>query len=122
MSPTNYGADIQKHEFHDELVTLVRKSKNGDILMEAGDDHTRTGKPDTSVACLNERCALAAQQRENGGRLLQFRASNQLFLSRTNSDTVRVAQQYDALTRQSAVTHRWRGSIQNRRSYWTAYV
>lgn len=51
--PTDYSVETQKDEFYDELVTLIYKTKDSDIVMEAGNLNARFGKPEMSEACLN---------------------------------------------------------------------
>lgn len=74
----------KKDELYEEPFTIIRRRQRSDVLVAAGDFNAQAGKLVASEACLGGRCTLPGQPKDNGERLLKFRADNRSFLSSSN--------------------------------------
>lgn len=120
---------MRKDEFYEDQPFLIAETAIDSVVV-AGGFNARVKKLGESEAWLGWRCSLLSHGKYNGDMLSQFYADNHLFISCTNfrhssQRTIpRCSNSASSLghTDHVAVSYRWRGSIQNRESYWSAQV
>ena len=116
-----------KDEFYADLTTLIRLARSSDIVILAGDMNAQVGQLSDSESQLGGKFSLAGRRSENGERLMHTCAEHRLFLASTNfrnrgrrlatwrnPSSLHKWSQIDHV----AISYRWRGSIQECRSYW----
>ncbi|TNN14021.1 Craniofacial development protein, partial [Schistosoma japonicum] len=112
-APTDCSSDKVKDEFYSKLTDLLQKARRSDIRRLGG--------------CYG----VTAQRTDNGDRLLQLCSDNRLFLANTNFRhkekhllTWRPPKSSQRWTQLDhiAISHRWRGSIEDCRSFWGTCV
>jgi len=120
-----------KDDFYRELSNLLRLAKSSDIIILAGDMNAQVGQLSQFETHLGVIYGVRANRTDNGNRLLQTCADHNLYLASTNF----VHKKRHCVTWRSpglpenwtqidhiAISHRWRGSVENCRSYWGTYV
>ncbi|CAH8665504.1 unnamed protein product [Schistosoma curassoni] len=127
-SPTDCSSDGVKDEFYRKLSDLLRKAKRSDVVIVAGDFNAQVGKLSAGERHLGGSYGVVAQRTDNGDRLLQLCSDNRLFLANTNFKhkekhllTWRPPNSSQRWTQidHIAISHRWRGSIEDCRSFWS---
>ncbi|KAH9590416.1 hypothetical protein MS3_00003110 [Schistosoma haematobium] len=129
-APTDCSPDAIKDEIYHQLSVLPQKVRSTDIVVLAGDLNVQVGHLGTEESSLGGRWGLVGRRTDNGDRLLQLCTDNNLFLASTN---FRHSQRQRATWRppsasQSwtqidhiAISYRWRGCVQDCRSFWSTY-
>ena len=125
-APTDCSDVSIKEEFYADLTTLNRLARSSDIVILAGDMNAQVGQLSDSESQLGGKFSLAGRRSENGERLMHTCAEHRLFLAGTSfrnrrrrlatwrnpSSLHKWSQIYHV-----AISYRWRGSIQECRSY-----
>ena len=102
--------------------------KPPDIVIVAGDFNAQVARLSSSERNIGGRFSLDTRRTDNGERLLDFCSKHGLYLVSTNHRhkkshlaTWRSADPHHTLTQidHIAVSYRWRGSVQNCRSFWS---
>ena len=102
--------------------------KASDIVIVAGDFNAQVGRLSSSERNIGGRFSLDTRRTNNGERLLDFCSKHNLYLVSTNhrhkkthQATWKSADPHHTLTQidHIAVSYRWRGSVQNCRSFWS---
>ncbi|KAA3675920.1 uncharacterized protein DEA37_0013235 [Paragonimus westermani] len=125
-APTDCSDIGVKDVFYSDLAALLRSTRGSDIVVLAGDMNAQVGRFGEAESRLGGRFGIASHCSDNGGRLLQLCAEHRVFLAST-SFRHHVRRYYTwrppslSQTRSQighiAVSYRWRGSIQDCRSY-----
>ncbi|CAI2723096.1 unnamed protein product [Schistosoma spindalis] len=106
-------------------------AKRSDIVLVAGDFNAQVGSLNETERHLGGYFIIPAQRTDNGDRLLQLCSDNRLFSANTNFKlkerhclTWRPPTPYQRWTQidHIAISHRWRGSIEDCRSFWSTCV
>ncbi|CAH8579798.1 unnamed protein product [Schistosoma haematobium] len=127
-SPTDCSSDDVKDEFYRKLSDLLRKARLSDVVIMASDFNTQIGKLSDRERHLRGYYGVVTQRTDNGDRLLQLCPDNRLFLANTNFKhmekhllTWRPPNSSQRWTQidHIAISHRWRGSIEDCRSFWS---
>nr|CAX83711.1 endonuclease-reverse transcriptase [Schistosoma japonicum] len=127
-APTDCSPDKLKDEFYRNLCELLQKAKHSDIVVVAGDFNAQIGSLDQTERHLGGYFSVPAQRTDNGDHLLQLCSDNRLFLANTNFRhkerhrlTWRPPSPRQRWTQidHIAISHRWRGSIEDCRSFWS---
>ena len=127
-APTDCSSAAIKDEFYYQLHDLLLKARRTDVVMLAGDMNAQVGLLSSDEVRLGGPHGLNKPRTDNGGRLLDICAAHQLFLVSTNfrhsvrrSATWRPPNPNQSWTQidHIAISYRWRGSVQNCRSYWS---
>ena len=127
-APTDCSSDAVKDTFYAKLHDLLRKAKRGEVVILAGDMNARVGRLSSNEAQLGGPFGLDTCRSENGERLLTLCSEHRLFLASTNFRrsncryaTWRPPSSNQPLTQidHIAISHKWRGCIQDCRSYWS---
>ncbi|RTG85806.1 uncharacterized protein DC041_0013076 [Schistosoma bovis] len=127
-SPTDCSADDVKDEFYRKLSDLLLKARRSDVVIVAGDFNAQVGKLSDRERHLGGFYSVVAQRTDNGDRLLQLCSDNCLFLANTSFKdkeehllTWRPPNSSQRWTQidHIAISHRWRGSIEDCRSFWS---
>nr|CAH8875878.1 unnamed protein product [Trichobilharzia regenti] len=117
-----------KDEFYYQLSDLLKQAGRRDIVVLAGDLNAQVGRLSSEENRLGGQWGLHGRRSDNGDRLLQLCADHNLFLASTNfrhshrrSATWRPPSAKQAWTQidHIAVSFRWRGCIQDCRSFWS---
>ena len=120
-----------KDSFYQNLDELLRKAKKTDVIVLAGDFNARIGRLLPSEQNLGGPYGLEHDRTDNGERLLKLCCDHRLYLASLNfrRSKRRLATWSPPSASQGlfqidhiAISFRWRGSIQNCRSYWTTSV
>ncbi|KAK4474221.1 hypothetical protein MN116_000067 [Schistosoma mekongi] len=127
-APTDCSLDEVKDEFYRKLSELLHRAKHSDLVILAGDFNAQIGSLNQSKRHLGGCFSVPAHRTDNGDRLLQLCSDNRLFLANTNfkhkerhrltwrpPDPTQRWTQIDHI----AISHRWRGSIEDCRSFWS---
>ena len=127
-SPTDCSSDDIKDEFYRKLSDLLREARRSDVVIVAGDFNAQVGKLSEREGHLGGSYGVMAKRTDNGDRLLQLCSDNRLFLANTNFKhkekhllTWRPPNSSQRWTQLDhiAISHRWRGSIEDCRSFWS---
>ncbi|KAK4467292.1 hypothetical protein MN116_000315, partial [Schistosoma mekongi] len=127
-APTDCSSDEVKDEFYRKISDPLRKAKRTDVVIMAGDFNAQVGRLDETERHLGGSYGVEAQRTDNGDRLLQLCSDNRLFLASTNFKhkerhklTWRPPQSTQRWSQidHIAISHRWRGSIEDCRSFWS---
>ncbi|CAH8439570.1 unnamed protein product [Schistosoma margrebowiei] len=117
-----------KDEFYRKLSELLQKAKRSDIVIVAGDFNAQIGSLSQTERHLGGYYIIPAQRTDNGDRLLQLCSDSRLFLANTNFKhkerhrlTWRPPTPNQRWTQINhiAISHRWRGSVEDCRSFWS---
>ncbi|KER31525.1 hypothetical protein T265_02290 [Opisthorchis viverrini] len=119
-APTDCSSDAEKDTFYRELSRLIRQAKSTDIVILAGDLNAQVGRLSSLESHLGGRFGVDARRTDNGDRLLQLCADHELFLASTNFQHKHnpAAANYKSPVDHVAISHRWRATIQDCRSFW----
>ena len=127
-APTDsYDNDI-KNQFFAGLNDLLHLRKASDIVIFAGDFNAQVGCHSASEGNIGGRFSLNTWLTDNGERLLDFCSKHGYYFVSTNHRhkkshlvTWRSTDPHHTLTQidHIAVIYRWRGSVQNCRSFWS---
>nr|CAH8866828.1 unnamed protein product [Trichobilharzia regenti] len=118
-----------KDEFYYQLRDLLKQTGRRDIVVLAGDLNAQVGRLSSEENRLGGQWGLHGGRSDNGDRLLQLCADDNLFLASTNfrhshhrNATWRPLSASQAWTQidHVAVSFRWGGCIQDYRSFWNA--
>ena len=127
-APTDCSPDAIKDEFYHQLNDLLKQARQRDIVVLAGDLNAQVGRLGLEESHLGGQWRLHGRRSDNGDRLLQLCADHNLFLASTNfrhnhrrSATWRPPSVNQAWTQidHIAVSSRWRGCIEDCRSFWS---
>jgi hypothetical protein len=127
-APTDCSSDEAKDDFYRELSTLVQTAKRSDVVIVAGDFNAQLGRLDGSEKRFGGTFGVPANRTDNGDRLLQSCADHKLFVASTNFQhkkrlcvTWRPPMPSQPWTQidHVAISYRWRGSIEDCRSFWS---
>ncbi|CAH8485715.1 unnamed protein product [Schistosoma margrebowiei] len=127
-APTDCSSDEVKDEFYRKLSELLQKAKRSDIVLVGGDFNAQIGSLNQTERHLGGYFSVPAQRTDNGDRLLQLCSDNRLFLANTNFKhkerhrlTWRPPTPNQRWTQidNIAISHRWRGSVEDCRSFWS---
>ncbi|CAH8648439.1 unnamed protein product [Schistosoma mattheei] len=127
-APTDCSSDEVKDEFYRKLSELLQKAKRSDIVLVAGDFNAQIGSLNQTERHLGGYFSIPTQRTDNGDRLLQLCSDNRLFLANTNFKhkerhrlTWRPPTPNQRWTQidHIAISHRWRGSVEDCRSFWS---
>ena len=130
-APTDCSPDAIKDEFYHQLTVLLQKARSTDIVVLAGDLNAQVGRLGTEESRLGGRWGLVGRRTDNGDRLLQLCTDHNLFLASTNfrhshrrCATWRPPSASQAWTQidHIAISYRWRGCVQDCRSFWSTYL
>ncbi|CAI2728541.1 unnamed protein product [Schistosoma spindalis] len=130
-APTDCSPDAIKDEFYHQLTVLLQKLRSTDIVVLAGDLNAQVGRLDTEESRLGGRWGLVGRRTDNGERLLQLCTDHNLFLASTNfrQSRRRCATCHPPSLSQAwiqidhiAISYRWRGCVQDCRSFWSTYL
>ncbi|KAH9594337.1 hypothetical protein MS3_00005453 [Schistosoma haematobium] len=130
-APTDCSPDAIKNEFYHQLSVLLQKVRSTDIVVLAGDLNAQVGRLGTEEGRLGGRWGLVGRRSDNGDRLLQLCTDHNLFLASTNfrhghrrCATWRPRSASQAWTQidHIAISDRWRGCVQDCRSFWSTYL
>ncbi|CAH8481415.1 unnamed protein product [Schistosoma haematobium] len=130
-APTDCSPDAIKDEFYHQLSVLLHKVRSTDIVVLAGDLSAQVGRLGTEESRLGGRWGLVGRRTDNGDRLLQLCTDHNLFLASTNfrHSHRRCATWRPPSASQSwtqidhiAISYRWRGCVQDCRSFWSTYL
>ncbi|CAH8665748.1 unnamed protein product [Schistosoma haematobium] len=130
-APTDCSPDAIKDEFYHQLSVLLQKVRSTDIVVLAGDLNAQVGRLGTEESRLGGRWGLVGLRSDNGDRLLQLCTDHNLFLASTNfrhshrrCATWRPPSASQAWTQidHIAISYRWRGCVQDCRSFWSTYL
>ncbi|CAH8430348.1 unnamed protein product [Schistosoma haematobium] len=125
---TDCSSDDVKDEFYRKLSELLQKAKRSDIVLVAGDFNAQIGSLNQTERHLGGYFSIPTQRTDNGDRLLQLCSDNRLFLANTNFKhkerhrlTWRPPTPNQRWTQidHIAISHRWRGSVEDCRSFWS---
>ncbi|KER27161.1 hypothetical protein T265_13857, partial [Opisthorchis viverrini] len=126
-SPTDCSSEVEKDTFYRELSGLIRQAKCTDIVILAGDMNAQVGRMGSLESHSGGRFGVDARRTDNGDRLLQLCADHELFLASTTFQYKRshrltwrppTANQPWTQLDHVAISHRWRATIQDCRSFW----
>ncbi|MGL5799640.1 MAG: endonuclease/exonuclease/phosphatase family protein, partial [Plesiomonas sp.] len=129
-APTNCSSDSVKDTFYSQLRSLITKSRSSDIVVIAGDLNAQVGQLNDDETVLGGKFSYGSHRTDNGDRLLQACAEHRLFLTSTSfrrnerqMTTWKAPNgmhwtQIDHI----AVSHRWRGSFQDCKSFWNTHL
>ncbi|PXX94221.1 hypothetical protein DF185_23070, partial [Marinifilum breve] len=107
---------------------LLHKAKRSDIVLVGGDFNAQIGSLNQTERHLGGYFSIPTQQTDNGDRLLQLCSDNRLFLASANFKhkerhrlTWRPPTPNQRWTQidHIAISHRWRGSVEDCRSFWS---
>ena len=130
-APTDCSTSEVKDEFYRELSQLLQNVRATDVVVVAGDFNAQLGRLDESERYLGGRFTIPANRTDNDDRLLQLCTDHNLFLANTNFShkkkhlfTWRPPSSSQSWTQidHIAIGYRWRGSVQDCRSYWSTQV
>ncbi|CAI2736607.1 unnamed protein product [Schistosoma spindalis] len=130
-APTDCSPDAIKNEFYHQLTVLLQKVRSTDIVVLAGDLNAQVGRPGTEENRLGGRWRLVGRRTDNGERLLQLCTDHNLFLASTNfrpshrrCATWRPPSASQDWTQidHIAISYRWRGCVQDCRSFRSTYL
>ncbi|KAH9591881.1 UBX domain-containing protein 4 [Schistosoma haematobium] len=130
-APTDCSPDAIKDGFYHQLSVLLQKVRSIDIVVLAGDLNAQVGRLGTEESRLGGRWGLVSRRTDNGDRLLQLCTDYNLFLASTNfrhshrrCATWRPPSASQAWTQidHIAISYRWRGCVQDCRSFWSTYL
>ena len=126
-APTNCSSEAEKDDFYRDLSRLLRSARSSDIVILAGDMNAQVGRLSSTESHLGGRFSVDAERTDNGERLLQLCADHNLFLVSTSFQHKRIQrvtwrpprpdQRWTQLDH-IAISHRWRASVQDCRSFW----
>jgi hypothetical protein len=126
-APTDCSPDSVKDQFYAALDSLLRRAAGTDIIVLAGDLNARIGRLTSDETHLGGMHGLEITRNDNGDRLLTLCTDHRLFLASSNfrhrKRQLATWRPPSALQRWTqidhvAISHRWRGSVQDCRSYW----
>jgi exonuclease III len=130
-APTDCSSESLKDEFYSQLNDLLRKAPRSDIVVLAGDLNARVGRLNLEEAQLGGPHGLDSHRNDNGERLLSVCMDNGLFLASLNFrhrkrhlatwPPTAIDQAWTQIDH-IAISYRWRGCINDCRSYWTTCV
>ncbi|CAH8549785.1 unnamed protein product [Schistosoma margrebowiei] len=130
-APTDCSPDAIEDKFYHQLSVLLQKVRSTDIVVLAGDLNTQVGHLGTEESRLGGRWGLVGRRSDNGDRLLQLCTDHNLFLASTNfrhsprrCATWRPPSASQAWTQidHIAISYRWRGCVNDCRSFWSTYL
>lgn len=130
-APTDCSSDDDKDDFYSKLDTLLRRAPKSDIVILAGDLNAKVGRLTATESHLGGAFGIESLRSDNGDRLLNLCSDHRLYLTSTSfrhrsrrSATWRPPCANQAWTQidHIAVTYRWRGCVQDCRSYWNTSV
>ncbi|GAA55558.1 craniofacial development protein 2, partial [Clonorchis sinensis] len=113
--------------FYRRLSGLIRQVKTTDIVILAGDINAQVGRLSSLESHLGGRFGVDASRTDNGDRHLQLCADHKLFPASTNLQHKRshrvtcrppTANQPWTELDYVAISHRWKITIQDCRSFW----
>lgn len=127
-APTDCAQVVDKDRFYQHLHALLRQAPSTDIVIVVGDLNAQVGRLLLSEAHLGGRFGLNTSRSDNGDRFLNIGCEHNLFLasmnfrhSKRHSVTYRPLSPTQSWSQidHVAISYRWRGCIQDCRSYWS---
>ncbi|CAH8429248.1 unnamed protein product [Schistosoma intercalatum] len=130
-APTDCSSEGLEDEFYRKLSEILQKANRSDIVPTGGDFNAQIGSLNRKERHLGGYFSILVQRTDNGDRLLQLCSDNRLFLANTNFKH----KERHCLTWQpptpkqrwtqidhTAISHRWRGSVEDCRSFWSTWL